>query len=248
MSIESQQDLDGLREAGRIVRTALDTLERHTRPGISTLELNEIGAEVLLQNGAHSAPMLAYDFPAEILISVNDEVVHGLPSSYVIQEGDLVTLDVTAQKGGYIADAARTVVVVVGAASDEKRDLVACAKRAFYKGMQVARAGNRVNAIGRAISHEVRRSGYAIVQGLTGHGVGRAIHEEPIVPNEYDIRARQRLTKGFVLAVEPMVSAGSGAVYEADDGWTVKTKDRALTAHYEHTVVITKGRPFILTQ
>lgn len=246
MSIENQQDLDGLREAGRIVRMALDTLERRTRPGISTLELNEIGAEVLLQNGARSAPMLAYDFPAEILISVNDEVVHGLPSPYVIQEGDLVTLDVTAQKDGYIADAART--VVVGAASDEKRDLVACAKRAFYKGMQVARAGNRVNAIGRAISHEVRQSGYVIVQGLTGHGVGRAIHEDPIVPNEYDIRARRRLTKGLVLAIEPMVSAGSGAVYEAEDGWTVKTKDRALTAHYEHTVVITKGQPFILTQ
>ena len=212
MSIENQQDLDGLREVRRIVRAALDKSEGHTRPGISTTELNEIGAEVLLKNDANSAPTLVYDFPTEILISVNDEVVHGIACSYVIKEGDLVTLDVTVEKGGYIADAART--VVVGAASDEKRGLVACAKRAFYKGMQVARVGNRVNAIGRAISHEVRQSGYAIVQSLAGHGVGRAIHEDPVVPNEYDIRARQRLTKGLVLAVEPMVSAGSGAVYQ----------------------------------
>lgn len=190
--------------------------------------------------------MLTYGFPAEVLISVNDEVVHGIPSSYVIKTGDLVTLDVTAEKDGYIADAART--VVVGPASDEKWDLVACAKRAFYKGMQVARAGNRVNAIGRAISHEVRKRRYAVVQRLAGHGVGRAIHKEPTVPNEYDIRARRRLTKGLVLAVEPMVSAGSGAVYEAEDGWTIKAKDRALTAHYEHTVVITKGQPLILTR
>lgn len=246
MSIETQQDLDGLREAGRIVGAALDEMERYTRPGVSTLELNEIGAGVLLKNGARSAPMHYYGFPADICISVNDEIVHGIPSSHVIQAGDLITLDVTLEKDGYIADAART--VVVGPASDEKNELVACAKRAFYKGMQVARAGNRVNAIGRAISREVRHSGFAVVQGLSGHGVGRAIHEEPSVPNEYDLRARQRLTKGLVLAVEPMVSAGSGAVYEAEDGWTIKTKDQALTAHYEHTIVITKGQPLILTK
>jgi methionyl aminopeptidase len=246
MSIESKQDLDGLREAGRIVRAALDEMERHTRPGISTFELNEIGARILLNNGARSAPKLFYGFPAEICVSVNDEIVHGIPSPQVIRAGDLVKLDVTAEKDGYIADAART--VVVGQASDEKRELVACARRAFYKGLQVARAGNRVNLIGRAISHEVRKSGFRVIQGLSGHGVGRAIHEEPSVPNEYDLRARQRLTNGLVLAIEPMISAGSGAVYEAEDGWTIKTTDRALTAHYEHTVVITKGQPLILTQ
>lgn len=246
MSIENKHDLDGLREAGRIVRTALDEMEHHTRPEISTLELNEIGAGVLRRNRARSAPMLVYGFPAEICISVNDEIVHGIPSSHIIRSGDLVKLDVTVEKDGYFADAART--VVVGPASEERHELVACAKRAFYKGLLAAREGNRVNAIGRAISHEVRRSGFSVVQGLAGHGVGRAIHEEPSVPNAYDSRARRRLTVGLVLAVEPMISAGSGAVFEAADGWTIKTADRSMTAHFEHTIVITKGQPLILTQ
>jgi methionyl aminopeptidase len=246
MSIENKHDLDGLREAGRIVRTALDEMERHTLPGVSTLKLNEIGADVLRRNQARSAPMLIYGFPAEICISVNDEIVHGIPSFQIIRTGDLVKLDVTVEKDSYIADAART--VLVGPASEERRELVACAKRAFYKGMQVARAGNRVNAIGRAISHEVSRGGFSIVQGLAGHGVGRAIHEEPSVPNEYDSRARRRLTVGLVLAVEPMISAGSGTVFEAEDGWTIKTADRSMTAHYENTIVITRGQPLILTQ
>lgn len=246
MSIENKLDLEGLREAGRIVREALDAMEQHARPGISTLELNEIGAEVLRSNGARSAPALFYDFPAEICISVNDAIVHGIPSTQRVKAGDLVKLDVTVEKDGYIADAART--VVVGPASDDKYELADCARRAFYKGMQVARAGHRVNMIGRAIAHEVRQSGYEVVQGLAGHGVGRAIHEAPDVPNEYDARARQRLTKGLVIAVEPMISAGSGAIYEAEDGWTILTQDHALTAHYEHTIVITKGQPLILTQ
>lgn len=246
MSIENKHDLDGLREAGRIVRTALDEMEHHTRPGVSTLELNKIGAGVLRRNQARSAPMLVYDFPAEICISVNDAIVHGIPCSHIIRSGDLVKLDVTVEKDGYFADAART--VVVGPASDERHELVACAKRAFYQGLQAARPGNRVNAIGRAISREVRRSGFSVVQGLAGHGVGRAIHEEPSVPNAYDSRARRRLTVGLVLAVEPMISAGSGAVFEAADGWTIKTADRSMTAHFEHTIVITKGQPLILTQ
>lgn len=246
MSIETRQDLEGLREAGRIVRDALELMERHIRPGISTLDLNEIGARVLQKNGARSAPMLVYGFPAEICISVNDEIVHGIPSQRIIEAGDVVKLDVTVEKDGYFADAART--VVVGPATDEKRDLIACARRAFYKGLQVARAGNRVNAIGRAIAREVHQSGYAVVQGLAGHGVGRAIHEEPSVPNEYDARAYQRMEKGLVLAVEPMITMGSGVAYEADDGWTIKTLDRTLAAHFENTIVITRGQPLILTQ
>jgi methionyl aminopeptidase len=245
MSIKNKHDLDGLREAGRIVRAVLDEMERCTCPGVSTRQLNEIGADVLLKNSARSAPMLFYGFPAEICISINDEIVHGIPSSYIIRAGDLVKFDVTVEKDGYIADAART--VVVKPAPDKRHELAACARRAFYKGMQAARAGNRVSAIGRAISSEVRQSGFAVIQGLAGHGVGRAIHEEPCVPNEYDPRASRRLTDGLVLAVEPMISTGSGAVYEAADGWTIKTTDHALTAHFEHTIVINKGQPLILT-
>lgn len=245
MSIENQKDLEGLIEAGRIVRDALDEMERHARPGISTLELNDIGAGVLRRNHARSAPMLVYDFPAEICISVNDEIVHGIPSSKVIRTGDLVKIDVTVEKDGYFADAART--VVIGPASEEQQEFVECARRAFYKGLQVARVGNRVSMIGRAISHEVRQSGFSVVKDLSGHGVGRAIHEEPMVPNEYDPRAGRRLTPGLVIAVEPMISTGSGQVYEDDDGWTIKTRDHTMAAHYEHTIVITRGQPLILT-
>jgi methionyl aminopeptidase len=245
MSIENKHDLDALREAGRIVRAALDAMEHHVRPGITTAALNEIGAGVLHKNGARSAPQHILGFPAEICISVNEEAVHGIPSDRVVRAGDLVKLDVVAEKDGYMADAAIT--VVAGPAPDEKHAFVACAKRAFGKALQVARAGNRVNAIGRAVAHEVRQSGFRVLQGLAGHGVGRAIHEPPTVPNEYDLRARQRLTRGLVIAVEPMISTGSGAVYQARDGWTIKTADGALAAHYEHTIVITRGRPIVLT-
>jgi len=245
MSIQNQFELESMKAVGAIVRIALDTMEARVMPGITTWDLNEIGAEVLEAHGARSAPQLLYGFPAEVCISVNEEIVHGIPSDRVIQAGDLVKLDIVAEKNGFMADAAIT--VVVGPADDERYELVDCAKRAFYKAMSVVRAGNRVNHIGRVVEREVLRSGFSVVEDLSGHGVGRAIHEEPSVPNVYSFMHRKKLSKGLVIAVEPMVAMGSGAVYEAEDGWTICTQDHSLTAHFEHTVMVTKGQPVLLT-
>lgn len=245
MSIESTDDLEGMREAGRIVHAALEAMKQQVRPGITTDALNAIGARVLRDNGARSAPMLVYGFPREVCISVNEEIIHGIPSERVIQPGDLVKLDVTVEKGGYMADAART--VAVAPVTEDQEDLVACAEEAFLRALQVARAGNRVSHIGRAVEHEVKQWGFGLVRDFAGHGIGRAIHEEPSVPNYYDLRARARLTDGLVLTIEPMVTMGSGAVTQAADGWTICSADGSMTAHFEQTLIITKGRPVLLT-
>lgn len=245
MSIETKEDYDGLREAGRVVRAALEAMQRHVQVGITTDALNEIGAEVLRLQGARSAPMLTYGFPREICISVNEEIVHGIPSSRTLRAGDLVKLDVTAVKNGYMADAAIT--VAVEPVSEEQRDLMLCAQEALRKALQVARAGNRVYHIGRAVEHEVNQWGFDVVRDLAGHGIGRSIHEEPSVPNYYDLRARQRLTDGLVLTIEPMVAMGKGDIVEADDGWTICTADGSMAAHFEQTLIITKGYPEVLT-
>jgi methionyl aminopeptidase len=245
MGIECQADLDGLLASGRVVRAALDAMSAGVRPGVTTAELNAIGASVIARHGARSAPMLVYRFPAETCISVNDEVVHGIPGPRALRAGDLLKLDVTVEKDGYMADAA--VTIPVGPASAGSLALVACARRAFARAMDAARAGARVNAIGRAVSREVRHRGLSVVRGLDGHGIGRTIHEEPRVPNVYDPTASRRLTRGLVIAVEPMVTAGSGRVVDDADGWTVRTADGAPAAHYEHTIVVMDGAPILLT-
>ena len=188
---------------------------------------------------------LVYKFPGVNLISVNNEVVHGIPGSRILVEGDLVKLDVTVEKDGFMADTA--VTMAVGKVSDEKRRLMACAERAFAKAMPVARAGAPVNEIGRAIEREVRGSGFFVIRELGGHGIGRTIHEEPSVPNYADPAARQILTEGLVITVEPIIATRSGKVFLGADGWTVLTKDRGNSAHFEHTIVITRGEPILLT-
>jgi methionyl aminopeptidase len=246
MSIQSEADLKALREVGRIVRLALDAMAKCVRAGISTGELAEIGGNVMRSNGALSAPRLVYGFPGDVLISLNDEAVHGIPNpSRKIRPGDLVKLDATFEKNGYMADAAMT--VPVEPVSDSARLLVMCAERAFRAAMRFARANRRVNEIGRAVEREVRRDGFYVIRELGGHGIGRTIHEKPSVPNFDDPRARERLTAGLVLTVEPIIAAGSGRPFEAADGWTVKTADGSLSAHYEQTLVITDGDPILLT-
>jgi methionyl aminopeptidase len=245
MSIESPDDLIALQKVGRICHLSLSAMRESVRPGITTAELAEIGAKVMREHGAHSAPAMVYGFPAEILISVNDEAVHGIPGDRRINPGDLVKLDVTFEKNGYMADAAIT--VAVEPVSDEKRRLVRCAERAFYRAMQVARAHNRVNEIGREVEREVRRSGFSVIRELGGHGIGRTIHEAPSVPNYEDRTSRQRLTSGMVITVEPIIAAGEGRTATADDGWTERTVDGGLSAHFEHTLVITDHAPILLT-
>ena len=245
MSIESPRDWKGLRRAGQVVARTLDALEAALRPGISTIDLDDVAARVLARYGARSAPALVYGFPGSALISINDEVVHGVPGRRRIEPGDLVKLDVTVEKDGYIADAART--VLIGAGTDTAKRLAACAVAAFNAAVAVARAGTRVNEIGRAVETEVRRHGFSVIRGLTGHGVGRTIHEPPTVANEFDPLQRDVLTEGLVLTIEPMVGAGSPRVVEAADGWTIRTRDGSLSAHHEHTLVITRGAPQVLT-
>lgn len=246
MSIQDREDLSALKEVGRIVHLALVAMESRVRPGVSTGELAEVGGKVMRQHGARSAPALVYGFPGDVLISLNNEAVHGIPSdSRKVRAGDLVKLDVTFEKGGYMADAAIT--VPVEPVSKRARQLAGCARRAFKKAMRFARADRRVNEIGRAIEREVRASGFRVIRELCGHGIGRTIHEAPHVPNFDDLMARRKLTSGLVITVEPIIAMGSAVPVNADDGWTVKTADGGLSAHYEHTIVITESEPIILT-
>jgi methionyl aminopeptidase len=231
--------------AGTIVRRMLEVMKQAVRPGITTAELDEVGATIMRRLGARSAPALVYKFPGVSCISVNEEAVHGIPGTRKLQEGDLVKLDVTVEKDGFMADAAIT--VPVGGVSDEDEHLMACAERAFKDAMQVAYAGRRVFEIGRAIERQVRRHGFSVIRDLGGHGIGRTIHEPPSVPNYPDPRANQVLTEGLVITVEPIIAAGTARVIMAEDGWTVRTADCQKSAHFEHSLVITKGQPLLLT-
>jgi methionyl aminopeptidase len=245
MSINGPEELAGLRAAGMVVRLMLEAMRAAVHPGITTAELDGVGADVMRQHGAQSAPALVYGFPGVSCISLNEEAVHGIPGPRALQDGDLVKLDVTIEKDGFMADAA--VTVAVGEVSRERQNLVACAERAFAKAMLVARAGFRVWEIGRAVEREVRRSGFSVIRDLGGHGIGRTIHEEPRVPNYPDMQANQILTEGLVITVEPIIAAGSGRSFTAKDKWTIVTADRRPSAHYEHTLVITQGAPMLLT-
>src|SRR5580658_1692799 len=245
MSITGPEELAGMRAAGVIVGLMLSAMKSAVREGITTGELDQVGADVMVQHGARSAPALVYKFPGVNCISVNEEAVHGIPGKRALERGDLVKLDVTVEKDGFMADAA--VTVPVGEVTEERQRLVACAERAFAKAMLVARAGFRVSEIGRVVEREVRRSGFSVIRDLGGHGIGRTIHEEPRVPNYADPGASSILTEGLVITVEPIIAAGSGRAVLAKDGWTVVTADHRPSAHYEHTLVITQGAPMLLT-
>jgi len=245
MSIESYEELLALREVGRICQLALQAMKRHVRPGVTTEELAAVGAKVMRENGARSAPAMVYGFPGEICISLNEEAVHGIPSERKVQAGDLVKLDVTFEKNGYMGDSALT--VPVEPVTDEARRLISCAERAFQEGLRVARAHHRINEIGRAVEREVWRSGFSVIRELGGHGIGRTIHEPPSVPNYNDPGAGQRMTNGLVLTIEPIITAGEGKSFTAEDGWTECTVDGSLSAHFEHTIVITEKAPILLT-
>jgi methionyl aminopeptidase len=245
MSIETAADWNGLQAAASVARLTLEALEHELRPGITTGELDASAARLFAAHGARSAPALVYGFPGTVLISINDEIVHGIPGRRAVAAGDIVKLDVTVEKDGYVADAARSVVVPPG--TDMAHRLVACAKEAFDASLRVARAGVRVNEIGRVVERTVRRRGFRVIEGLCGHGVGRTIHEPPSVPNEWDPSHKGVLTEGLVITIEPMISVGTRRSMTAADGWTVRTRDGSLSAHYEHTIVITKRNPIVLT-
>jgi methionyl aminopeptidase len=245
MSIETDEQLQALQAIGRIVARTLREMAGQVRPGITTAELDAIGANLLAAEDARSAPPIVYGFPGAVCISVNDEIVHGIPGPRRVAPGDLVKLDLTAEKDGYMADAAIT--VAVPPAADAALRLAACAERAFARATREARARRRVSDIGAAVEREVRRSGFSVVRELCGHGIGRTIHEEPQVPNYWDPRQSRRLTEGLVITVEPILAAGRGDAFLSSDGWTMKTADHSLAAHFEHTLVITRDAPILLT-
>lgn len=250
MSIKTPQELECMKAAGRIVRRMLEAMKAAARAGITTLELDEIGARIMREHGARSAPSLVYNFPGVSCISVNEEIVHGIPGARKLRAGDLLKLDVTIEKNGFMADAAET-VIVSGLPADSARgvgnQMIACARRAFDCAMSVAHAGNRISQIGAAVEAEVRQSGFFVIRELCGHGIGRTIHERPNIPNYADPYAHGLLTEGLVITVEPIIASRSGNAYLADDGWTMRTTDRGLAAHHEHTLVITSGEPLLLT-
>ncbi len=245
MTLGSASDLRGMRRAGRLVAEAHAHLARHVKPGITTAELYERGAEFIQARGGRSAPQLAYRFPGFNLICVNDQIVHGVPGPRVLQRGDLVKLDITVDLDGYVADAART--IALPGAPQVARRLARCARRAFRAAMAEAVDGQPVRHIGRAIERVVEAEGFAVVRELTGHGVGHHIHEAPSVPNYEDPQLRAILHDGMVLAVEPILTERPTTTVEEPDGWTIRTRNHVLAAHYENTIVVRRGRPLILT-
>ncbi len=245
MSIEDDQQLEAMRRIGRIVRQALVEMRERIVPGVTTRELDQVAERVFDEHGARSAPRKVYDFPGATCISVNDEIVHGVPGSRTIAEGDVVKIDVTAEKDGYFADSART--VLVGDVTEEIRNLAECVRVAFDRATTVARVGHCVSDIGRSIHQTAKEYGLSVVPELTGHGIGRTIHEAPTIPNYFDPRYRHPLTEGLVVAVEPILAAGTGRTLTCSDGWTIRTADGRPAAHHEHTLVITDGEPILLT-
>lgn len=245
MSVETPEELAALRAVGRVVAETLRAMRRAVQPGVRTRELDAVAGLVFRRAGARSGPQLDYGFPGVTCISVNDEAVHGVPGHRRLREGDLVKLDVTAELDGFYADAC--VTVAVGRARAGDRQLVATAQRALVSGIRAASVGAPLNAIGAAVEEAVAAGGQAVCRELAGHGIGRRIHEEPAVPNHYVAQLSHPLTEGLVLTIEPIISAGTGAVRAMDDGWTVSTSDGAQSAHVEHTVVVRPEGPLVLT-
>jgi methionyl aminopeptidase len=247
MAVVKGDDLSRARESGRIVRKVLDELRGYIRPGVSTSEIDTLGRRIIESEGAKPSFLGYNGYPASVCVSINSEVVHGIPSAdRIVEEGDLVSLDVGAFKDGFHGDAAET--VPVGAVSGEALRLLETTYRAREAGIGAARAGGRTGDIGAAIQQVVEADGMSVVRQLVGHGVGRHLHEPPQVPN-FGTRGRgAKLTSGLMLAIEPMVNTGGYAVRTLADGWTVVTEDGKLSAHAEHTVVVTDGNPLILTE
>ena len=235
-----------MREAGRITGLALVEISKHIKPGVSTAELDKIAFNFIKKQGATPSFLHYNGYPASICASVNDAVVHGIPSKEIIlKEGDIISIDVGAYKNGYHGDAART--YPVGKISDEAERLIRVTKQSFFEGIKHAVHGAKLGDISAAIQEYVEDNGYSVVGDLVGHGIGRNMHEDPSVPNFGHHGRGVRLAAGMALAIEPMVNAGEYDICVLDDDWTVVTEDGSLSAHYENTVIITRGEPEILT-
>ena len=244
--LKSEREIRCMREAGRIVALALDAVGKVVEPGITTQELDEVARRTIIEHGAKPAFKGLYGFPANICVSVNCEVVHGIPGSRKLAEGDIVSVDCGAEIDGFNGDSAIT--IPVGNVSPEIARLIEETRNALYKGIEQAVAGNKVGAISHAVQTYAEKAGFGVVREYVGHGIGRSMHEEPEVPN-FGFADRGPLLKaGMVLAIEPMINLGARAVKSTDDGWTVVTRDGKPSAHFEHTVAIMPDGPEILTR
>jgi methionyl aminopeptidase len=243
--LKTERELESMRPAGAVARKVLDEVAEFIQPGITTRDIDNYAAARIKHYGARSAFLGYRKFPCHLCISVNEQVVHGLATDRRVNFGDIISLDVGVLHRGFIGDIART--VAVGGCSVEAQRLMDVTERALAEGIAQALAGNRVMDISRAIQNYVESNGYSVVREFVGHGVGRSMHEEPQVPNYVDGKKSPQLRPGMTLAIEPMVNAGSPEVRVLKDGWTVVTKDGQLSAHFEHTVLITEAEPEILT-
>ncbi len=253
VTIKSEREIELMREACRVVAVVYDELEKVIKPGMSTWELDQIAEKKMRQLGAIPAEK-GYDpgirgvpaYPATLCVSINDEVIHGVPSkNKIIKDGDIVSVDTVALKNGYNGDAART--FIVGNVSKETKRLIDVTKQAFFEGIKYAKVGFRVGDISHAIGEYVRSQGYSVVREFQGHGIGKQMHEDPGIPNYGKSGRGIRLEPGMTLAIEPMVIQGKPNILELEDGWTIVTEDGSLAAHYENTILITKKEPEILT-
>ena len=253
VTIKSKKEIEFMREVCRVVAIVYQELEQNIKPGMSTWELDQIAERKMRSLGAIPAEK-GYDigikgvppFPASLCVSINDEIIHGIPSKdRIIKEGDVVSIDTVALKNGYHGDAART--FLVGKASKEAERLVQVTKQAFFEGIQYAKVGNRIGDVCHAIGVYVRSQGYSVIREFQGHGIGKEMHEDPGIPNYGKAGRGIRLEAGMTLAIEPMVIAGKPNILELDDGWTIMTEDGSLAAHYENTILITEKEPEILT-
>ncbi len=253
VSIKSDREIELMKEACRITAETHDMLEKNIKPGMSTYDLDQMAAEfikskggIAAQKGYPSGVRGIPAFPSTLCISINDEIIHGIPSKKtIIKDGDVVSIDLVVLKNGFHGDAART--HLVGNVSDKARKLVEVTKQAFFEGIKYAKEGNRVGDIGYAIEEYVRKYGFSVVREFQGHGIGREMHEDPGIPNYGKKGKGMRLQKNMTIAVEPMVIEGKPDILELEDGWTIVTEDGSLSAHYENTILITEKEPKVLT-
>lgn len=246
ITVKSQADLSTMRKACSITKAALRLVGEHVRPGISTLELDRIAHEFILNSGAKPSFLNYGGFPASICASVNEVVIHGIPSKEtILKEGDIISIDMGACYQGFHGDCCDT--FLVGEASEEARLLVERTRQSFYEGIRYARAGMRIGDISSGVERYISQFGYGIVREYTGHGVGRELHEDPQVPNYGQPGRGPRLVAGMTIAVEPMITLGAEEIFVKPDRWTVVTKDGQHAAHYENTILITGSDPEILT-
>ena len=246
VTIKSAREIELMREAGRLLAEVHDELAAFVKPGISTKDIDKLGEKLIRDRGCIPNFLNYNGYPASICVSVNDEVVHGIPNKHrILQEGDIVSLDAGLIYKGYHSDAART--QAVGSISKEAQQLIDVTRQSFFEGIKYAKAGNRLHDISNAIAAYAENFGYGVVRDLVGHGIGTALHEDPQIPNFKQLRRGMKLVPGMTLAIEPMINAGTWEVCWLDDDWTVVSEDGSLSAHYENTVLITDGEPEILT-